>query len=180
MEVNEEIKPKRVRRSKKMLAELAEKKLLEDSLLKHSHHVTIPNNYSENVSTVIINTINSSSSTSISTDKSLILLDDGMNNINTEENSCDDIIDSSVNDEKPIAKKRGRKPKGGKIIQQALPITIKKENKPNVILHLKCSFKDLNDFESTYSSAMSHDNNTQHHQPGGFNSYNLISKSSLK
>jgi len=46
--------------------------------------------------------------------------------------------------EKPPAKKRGRKPKGGKIIQQnaimhinTMPI------KPNIILHLKCSIKDL-------------------------------------
>jgi hypothetical protein len=40
-------------------------------------------------------------------------------------------------------KKRGRKPKGGKIIQQITPATIVKEEKPNVILHLKCSIKDL-------------------------------------
>lgn len=45
--------------------------------------------------------------------------------------------------EKPIAKKRGRKPKGGKIIQQVLPPTNVKETKPNIILHLKCSLKDL-------------------------------------
>jgi hypothetical protein len=41
-------------------------------------------------------------------------------------------------------KKRGRKPKGGKIIQTINPIPIKVEEKPNVILHLKCSMKDLN------------------------------------
>lgn len=46
-------------------------------------------------------------------------------------------------DDKPIAKKRGRKPKGGKIIQQILPQSNTKESKPNVILHLKCSIKDL-------------------------------------
>ena len=40
-------------------------------------------------------------------------------------------------------KKRGRKPKGGKIIQQITPINNNKETKPNVILHLKCSLKDL-------------------------------------
>ena len=43
-----------------------------------------------------------------------------------------------------IGKKRGRKPKGGKIINpQNIPETEKAE-KPNVILHLKCSVKDLN------------------------------------
>lgn len=42
-----------------------------------------------------------------------------------------------------VSKKRGRKPKGGKIvISNGLnPIVI--ENKPNIILHLKCSTKDL-------------------------------------
>lgn len=44
---------------------------------------------------------------------------------------------------KPGAKKRGRKPKGGKIIQQITPVAIIKEEKPNIILHLKCSIKDL-------------------------------------
>ena len=52
---------------------------------------------------------------------------------------------------KPAAKKRGRKPKGGKIIQQVVPIVSVKEEKPNVILHLKCSMRDLqsqNGFDS--------------------------------
>ena len=44
---------------------------------------------------------------------------------------------------KPLGKKRGRKPKGGKIIQQIIPLNNTKESKPNVILHLKCSLKDL-------------------------------------
>ena len=44
---------------------------------------------------------------------------------------------------KPPGKKRGRKPKGGKIIQQILPISNIKESKPNIILHLKCYMKDL-------------------------------------
>ena len=40
-------------------------------------------------------------------------------------------------------KKRGRKPKGGKIIQQVIPTENQVNDKPNVILHLKCSMKDL-------------------------------------
>ena len=40
-------------------------------------------------------------------------------------------------------KKRGRKPKGGKIIQQSQLLETQKNDKPNVILHLKCSMKDL-------------------------------------
>ena len=50
-------------------------------------------------------------------------------------------IDSE--DKKAVVKKRGRKPKGGKIIQQILPNNNIKDSKPNVILHLKCSSKDL-------------------------------------
>ena len=44
-------------------------------------------------------------------------------------------IDIQIEETKPVAKKRGRKPKGGKIIQQIVPINNNKESKPNVILH---------------------------------------------
>jgi hypothetical protein len=41
-------------------------------------------------------------------------------------------------------KKRGRKPKGGKIIQQKTETTNNdSDTKPSVILHLKCFLKDL-------------------------------------
>jgi len=53
------------------------------------------------------------------------------------------LTNNSNEEVKPIAKKRGRKPKGGKIIQQITPLNNNKETKPNVILHLKCSLKDL-------------------------------------
>jgi hypothetical protein len=46
-------------------------------------------------------------------------------------------------DVKHVMKKRGRKPKGGKIIQQVIPTESQTNDKPNVILHLKCSMKDL-------------------------------------
>lgn len=57
---------------------------------------------------------------------------------------------------KSPGKKRGRKPKGGKIIQQNLSIVEEKEAKPNVILHLKCSMKDLQmsgDYNSNFTSS---------------------------
>ena len=41
-------------------------------------------------------------------------------------------------------KKRGRKPKGGKIVQHNLEFDITNEPSTNIILHLKCSLKDLN------------------------------------
>ena len=63
-------------------------------------------------------------------------------------------LNNNINEVK-IVKKRGRKPKGGKIIQQMVQLNNDKEVKPNVILHLKCCLKDLqsntfvnNDFDS--------------------------------
>lgn len=58
-----------------------------------------------------------------------------------EENDGDVVKANGV--EKPVIKKRGRKPKGGKIIQQVVSIDNQKVERPNVILHLKCSMKDL-------------------------------------
>jgi hypothetical protein len=78
---------------------------------------------------------------------------------------------------KPATKKRGRKPKGGKIIQQIIPLNNTKETKPNVILHLKCSLKDLkstNLFGSNLDGySFSHPNNlyfdTIHNENDQFN-----------
>jgi len=64
----------------------------------------------------------------------LVVKEDG----DMEEN----IVISDTLDKAP-PKKRGRKPKGGKIIQQILPLNSIKETKPSVILHLKCYTKDL-------------------------------------
>jgi hypothetical protein len=64
--------------------------------------------------------------------------DDNNNIILTKISDYDEHIDV-----KPIAKKRGRKPKGGKIIQQVKNVVEVKESKPNIILHLKCYLKDL-------------------------------------
>ena len=64
-----------------------------------------------------------------------------VNEITKLENNDTNI--ETTTDDKPVAKKRGRKPKGGKIVQNIVPLNDKKEIKPNVILHLKCSLKDL-------------------------------------
>jgi hypothetical protein len=73
------------------------------------------------------------------------------NNENKDDNNEDDhnenednvVLSSTQEETKPAGKKRGRKPKGGKIIQQVVPLNNNKEAKPNVILHIKCSIKDL-------------------------------------
>lgn len=75
-------------------------------------------------------------------------LENKLNNpdINNVENEV--ILSESTPTEeivKPPPKKRGRKPKGGKIVQQTLAPPPKKVEKPNIILHLKCSVKDLDE-----------------------------------
>jgi hypothetical protein len=79
------------------------------------------------------------------------------NDNNTDDNNIVIISKPDSTNEKPASKKRGRKPKGGKIIQQVLNNVPQQEDKPNVILHLKCSMKDLqnttqhNGFIESYS-----------------------------
>ena len=57
--------------------------------------------------------------------------------------SADPNLDATNLSTQPIIKKRGRKPKGGKIVQQLIPMNNALEPKSSVILHLKCSLKDL-------------------------------------
>jgi hypothetical protein len=73
-----------------------------------------------------------------------------------DKNIIDDNNDKDIDSDKPVAKKRGRKPKGGKIIQQVVPINNNKETKPNVILHLKCSLKDLLTFSGNDNAIQSY------------------------
>jgi len=119
---------KRGRKSKKELEEIA---LQKASVLS-----------TENIN-VLIEELNTDSQANVNAISDLVNLED--DNETETENSVD--LNSSQNqkcdEDKPVPKKRGRKPKGGKIIQQIVPINSNKEPKPNVILHLKCSLKDL-------------------------------------
>lgn len=124
------IKPKRGRKSKKDIeaaAAAAANNLLENGSINID--IEEKSGHSEGLHSVYENTNNDSESMNFFLDE------------NADENA---II-------KPPAKKRGRKPKGGKIIQQVVPLVNVKEEKPNVILHLKCSIRDLqcqNGFDS--------------------------------
>ena len=92
---------------------------------------------------------NNSLNNSLTNDVSNYLNNDLNNNDISNNNLINEIINNTENsntEEKPVAKKRGRKPKGGKIIQQVVSVNDNKDVKPNVILHLKCS---LNDLQST-------------------------------
>ncbi len=68
-----------------------------------------------------------------------------------------------------VPKKRGRKPKGGKIIDIGIAETKKEVFKPNIILHLKCSTADLerdgnreSDFSQVNINSYSNDIPTYH------------------
>jgi len=119
---------KRGRKSKKELEEIALKKI-DQSFMKDNISVVIEES---NIDTEMnANTINE-------------LLVSVINNDTDNKNEDENIFSlQKCEDEKPIAKKRGRKPKGGKIIQQITPLNNNKESKPSVILHLKCSLKDI-------------------------------------
>jgi len=81
--------------------------------------------------------------------------------------------EQSVANNTPVAKKRGRKPKGGKIIQQLAFTAPQPEVKANVILHLKCSLKDLQQPQLCQLEGYNfgHNNNS--------NNYNLIGSENI-
>lgn len=62
-------------------------------------------------------------------------------NLETDEIETSNIV---VIPEDKVLKKRGRKPKGGKIVQQKMLTHPDQPSKPNIMLHLKCSINDLN------------------------------------
>lgn len=67
----------------------------------------------------------------------------GLNDHDNNEDDNDVDLDDKKDGDVKTTKKRGRKPKGGKIIQNFVANETQKIDKPNIILHLKCSLKDL-------------------------------------
>jgi hypothetical protein len=72
------------------------------------------------------------------------------NNINNDfnENTNNVVIDDCQ------LKKRGRKPKGGKLKTQSYENLNKPNNIANIILHLKCSECDLNDYNNKINTIL--------------------------
>ena len=56
-------------------------------------------------------------------------------------------LPSTTTSEK-VPKKRGRKPKGGKIISDVTDKETTPDIKPNIILHLKCKLNDITKTDS--------------------------------
>jgi len=158
------IKPKRGRKSKKdILAsqELAKKSTISIKTGKNQSSSSIENNIDFHISSEFKDDVAENTIENIA---------NFLPNENEEETVEENVV------VKPGAKKRGRKPKGGKIIQQTLPLIEQKENKPNIILHLKCSLKDLQtsgDYNSNFTCS-----NIDSFQFSGSNdlSYEIISK----
>lgn len=71
-------------------------------------------------------------------------------------------------------KKRGRKPKGGKLISKNGDEPAKPPPIPNIILHLKCSIKDLNDYNSQRNKLMSEPLNYNSEAPPDIMTYNVV------
>lgn len=94
----------------------------------------------------------------------------------------DVFTDEQINNGKPLAKKRGRKPKGGKIIQQITPLTNVSDSKPNVILHLKCKLSDLKsptDLFTLNVKGYSFTNNLNYNNIENQNNINEINKEQI-
>ena len=132
------IPKKRGRKSKKDILEQELKAQLENNSTQNINvvieEISVTNESQNCLTNELINSTN--------------IISNDMNDINTGNDVINDgndgiELNTELNEEKPATKKRGRKPKGGKIIQQVVPLNINKETRPNVILHLKCSLKDL-------------------------------------
>lgn len=79
----------------------------------------------------------------------------------------------------PIPKKRGRKPKGGKIIEVKETVNKTKTFKPNIILHLHCTIEDINSYKQ-YSDSFYYNPNINNIEPFVDDKYNnnIINSSS--
>ena len=67
----------------------------------------------------------------------------GDNSTNDNNDESNNTLDNTNPPEEKVAKKRGRKPKGGKIITQLVDDNNNTNDMPNIILHLKCSLSSI-------------------------------------
>lgn len=96
---------------------------------------------------ISINTIDTNvciNATEIIVGNAIEVIIDNIINADADTTDTTNVVSDTTNTSvQPVIKKRGRKPKGGKIVQQLIPINNTLEPKSSVILHLKCSLKDL-------------------------------------
>jgi hypothetical protein len=87
------------------------------------------------------------------------------------ENLVNDTSSPQLDNNKPLPKKRGRKPKGGKIIPQSNINTASVNSEPNIILHLKCSIKDIG---SSFQEVLQYTPNVESIQSFNFDENNTM------
>ncbi len=102
-----------------------------------------------------------SESNIVSTNNPNVVVDDSTNNNKDDSNNI--TITSTVNPpEEKVAKKRGRKPKGGKIITQHVNENNNTNDMPNIILHLKCSLSSIkNNCSDSFDNVGNNDSNVE-------------------
>jgi hypothetical protein len=96
----------------------------------------------------LIDSIAKSTSTSSSTSSSNIHVLSATNDVILNSNIDFNITEKSETTE--LKKKRGRKPKGGKLVSNIQASDDVINDRPNVILHLRCYMKDLETNENTF------------------------------
>lgn len=150
--IEEPIKAKRGRKSKK---ELMASLNMQHIICHKDTNIDTNNNNNNNIDTnndtttinLSVNELNTQNLTEVENVYENVL-DEPENNdnqivISSNPSVSNPSVSTPSDEQKPTIKKRGRKPKGGKIIQQVVSNETIKEDKPNIILHLKCSMKDL-------------------------------------
>jgi hypothetical protein len=170
--INDKIKAKRGRKSKKELLAA----LNVETLVKKIDTKKI--NQSQNTINLNISEIVNTNHEDLNNIYDSVLID---NELPNDELPNDELPNNTKTEEINVLKKRGRKPKGGKIIQQFESNIQQTEDKPNVILHLKCSMKDLqintpnNTFIESYNfSGSKNDLNYELIKNENINSINII------
>jgi len=118
----------------------------------------IINNDTTNDNTTNDNTTNDNTTNDNTTN------DNTTNDNTTNDNNNDNTNNININSqqqetEQKIPKKRGRKPKGGKIVQNNISNTSNNIHKPNIILHLKCCEQDLH--KNKFISSLEYEPNIQ-------------------
>ena len=106
--------------------------------------------------------------------------------INNSEHNTDSQIDEPK--EEKVAKKRGRKPKGGKITIQPQTNSHIQNELPNIILHLKCSLSDLNNnnievtetFDTINNGGVCNSNNNTNSSSNGTSNNNNNSNDNME
>jgi hypothetical protein len=104
-------------------------------------------------------------------------LDNSLNQIDNLDTNNNIILDNNKPPEEKVVKKRGRKPKGGKIVEVD-KLSINKIPRPNIILHLNCFSSEIDDLDNIkYDPVINNINNFNINHINSLN-YNYIDNNS--